>query len=94
MNWFRGLAALAVGSAAPWLWAPTAQAETFAQLAPVAVTASPTCGGSVSADAQVAPVQTYDRMESGVRVAINYDAGIYDGSCSLTVVGSLTVTIA
>ena len=44
--------------------------------------ASPTCGGSVSAEAQVTPVQVDDHVDDGVRVAINYDAGIYDGSCS------------
>ena len=47
--------------------------------------ASPTCAGSVSAEAQVTPVQVDDRVEDGVRVVINYDAGIYDGSCALTV---------
>lgn len=47
--------------------------------------ASPTCAGTVSAEAQVAPVQIGDRVEDGVRVAIHYDAGIYDGSCALTV---------
>jgi hypothetical protein len=26
-----------------------------------------------------------DRVEDGVRVAIHYDAGLYDGSCALTV---------
>lgn len=78
---------------APWLWAASSHAETFAtfaQLAPVPVVASPTCAGSVSAEAQVVPVQTYDRVENGVRVAINYDAGIYDGSCSLTVTAAWT----
>jgi hypothetical protein len=35
-------------------------------------------------------VQNDDRVDDGVRVAINYDAGIYDGSCSLTVVASWT----
>ena len=30
-------------------------------------------------------VQVDDRVEDGVRVAIHYDAGIYDGSCALTV---------
>jgi hypothetical protein len=33
----------------------------------------------------VTPVQVDDRVENGVRVAIHYDAGIYDGSCALTV---------
>lgn len=31
------------------------------------------------------PVQVIDRTENGVRAVIHYDAGIYDGSCSLTV---------
>ncbi|KUI47970.1 hypothetical protein AU198_05080 [Mycobacterium sp. GA-1199] len=63
----------------------TAHADAFAQLDRVPVVASPTCGGSVSAEAQVTPVQAGDRAEDGVRVAIHYDAGTYDGSCSLTV---------
>src|SRR4029078_2201296 len=33
----------------------------------------------------VTRVQVDDRVENGVRVAIHYDAGIYDGSCALTV---------
>ncbi|XTP34564.1 hypothetical protein ACORG1_30865 [Mycobacterium sp. TJFP1] len=89
MGRFRNVTALAASLAAPWLWVPTAHAETFAQLPPVPVMASPTCGGSVSAEAQVAPVQTYDRVD-GVRVAIHYDAGVYDGSCSLTVAATWT----
>lgn len=88
MSWYRAAAALAL--TAPWLSAPAAHAETFAQLPPVPVVASPTCAGTVSAEAQVAPVQTYDRVEGGVRVAIHYDAGIYDGSCSLTVTAGWT----
>ena len=31
------------------------------------------------------PVQVDDHVEDGVRVAIHYDAGSYDGSCALTV---------
>jgi hypothetical protein len=82
---FRVAGALAVVLAAPWLWAATAHADAFAQLGEVPVVASPTCAGSVSAEAQVTPVQVDDRVENGVRVAIHYDAGIYDGSCALTV---------
>ncbi len=33
----------------------------------------------------MAQLQVGDRVEDAVRVAINYDAGSYDGSCSLTV---------
>jgi hypothetical protein len=77
--------ALAIALTAPWLWAATAQAEAFAQLGEVPVVASPSCAGSVMAEAQVTPVQVGDRVEDGVRVAIHYDAGIYDGSCALTV---------
>lgn len=44
--------------------------------------------GTVSADAQVTPVQVDDRVEHGVRVAIHYDAGVHDGSCALTVTAS------
>lgn len=64
---------------------PAAHAESFAELEPVPVVASPTCAGNVRGEAQVVPVQVDDRVEDGVRVAINYDAGIYDGSCALTV---------
>lgn len=85
MTPLRAACALAVGLTAPWLWVATAQAEGSAQLDRVPVVASPTCAGSVSAEAQVAPVQIDDRVEDGVRVAIHYDAGIYDGSCALTV---------
>lgn len=63
----------------------TAHAEGFAQLGQVPVRTSPTCAGSVSAEAQVTPVQIDDRVEEGVRVAIHHDAGVYDGSCALTV---------
>jgi hypothetical protein len=86
----RVAAALAVALTAPWMSVATAQAESFAQLAAVPVAASPTCGGSVSAEAQVTPVQVVDRVEGGVRVAIHYDAGIYDGSCALTVTAAWT----
>src|SRR6476619_796191 len=85
MTPFRTAGALAVALTAPWLWVATAHAEGFAQLGQVPVVASPTCAGSVSAEAQVTPVQVDDRVEDGVRVAIHYDAGIYDGSCALTV---------
>ena len=85
MTPFRRACVLAVALAAPWLWAVPAHAESFAQLGRVPVVASPTCGGSVSAEAQVTPVQVDDHVDDGVRVAIHYDAGIYDGSCSLTV---------
>ena len=77
--------ALTIALTAPWFCAATAHAEAFAQLGQVPVVASPTCAGSVSAEAQVIPVQVHDRVEDGVRVAIHYDAGIYDGSCALTV---------
>ena len=36
------------------------------------------------------PVQVGNRVEDGVRVAIHYDAGIYDGSCALTVTATWT----
>jgi hypothetical protein len=90
MTPIRVAGSLAVALAAPWawvawLWMPTAHAEAFAELDRVPVVASPTCGGTVSAEAQVTPVQVDERVENGVRVAIHYDAGIYDGSCGLTV---------
>lgn len=85
MTSFRAAGALALALAAPWLWPATAHADASAQLDRVPVVASPTCGGTVSAEAQVTPVQVGERVENGVRVAIHYDAGIYDGSCALTV---------
>ena len=90
MTPFRVASALAVVVAAPLFSVATAHAEPFAQLGQVPVVASPTCAGSVSAEAQLTPVQADDRVENGVRVAINYDAGIYDGSCSLTVTAAWT----
>ncbi|OBF11400.1 hypothetical protein [Mycobacterium sp. ACS4331] len=85
MTLIRVGGALAAALTAPLLTLPTAQADAFAQLEAVPVVASPTCGGTVSAEAQAAPVQIGDRVDDGVRVAIHYDAGVYDGSCSLTV---------
>lgn len=85
MTPFRVAGALAVALTAPWVGMATSHAESFAQLGEVPVVASPTCAGSVSAEAQVTPVQVGDRVEDGVRVAIHYDAGVYDGSCALTV---------
>jgi hypothetical protein len=70
---------------APWWSVATAHADAFALLGRVPVVASSNCAGNVSGEAQVVPVQTGDRVENGVRVVINYDAGIYDGSCALTV---------
>jgi hypothetical protein len=85
MTWLRVAVACAIAAIAPWLWVATTHAEAFAQLDRVPVVASPTCVGSVSAEAQLTPVQVDDRVENGVRVVINYDAGVYDGSCALTV---------
>jgi hypothetical protein len=85
MTPFPRAGALAIALIAPWLSAATAHAEGFALLDEVSVVASPTCAGTVSAEAQVTPVQVDDRVEDGVRVAIHYDAGICDGSCALTV---------
>lgn len=85
MTSLRAAGALAVALAAPWLWVATAHADAYAQLGEVPVVASATCGGTVSAEAQVTPVQIDQHVDNGVRVAIRYDAGIYDGSCSLTV---------
>ncbi|MGV0607533.1 hypothetical protein [Mycolicibacterium sp. XJ1904] len=85
MSSLRAAGAVAAVLAASWLGPATAHAEPFAQLDRVPVVASPTCSGSVSAEAQLTPVQVGDRVENGVRVAISYDAGTYDGSCSLTV---------
>ncbi|MCV7321816.1 hypothetical protein [Mycolicibacterium confluentis] len=85
MTLFRVGGVLAAALTAPLLALPTAQADAFAQLESVPVVASPTCGGTVSAEAQATPVQIGNRVDDGVRVAIHYDAGVYDGSCSLTV---------
>ncbi|MGV9800937.1 hypothetical protein ACWDTP_23105 [Mycobacterium sp. NPDC003449] len=90
MNLLRLVGAVTVALAAPWLWAATAHAESYAQLDKVPVVASPTCGGTVSAEAQVTPVQVGDRVEKGVRAVIRYDAGVYDGSCALTVTAKWT----
>ncbi|BBY84492.1 hypothetical protein [Mycolicibacterium tokaiense] len=68
------------------LLAAPAAAESYAQLPAVPVVASPGCGGTVSADAQVTPMAD----GNGVRVAISYDAGRYDGSCTLTVAATWT----
>jgi hypothetical protein len=76
--------ALALALMAPWSVA-TAHAEASDVLDRVPVVASSTCAGNVRGEAQVTPVQAGDRVENGVRVAIHYDAGIYDGSCALTV---------
>jgi hypothetical protein len=84
MTSFRVLGALSVALTALAVGA-TGHAEGSSELGAVSVVASPTCGGSVSAEAQVTQVQVGDRAENGVRVAIHYDAGIYDGSCALTV---------
>lgn len=85
MTSLRAAGAIAVALTLPWLWVAPAHADSFAQLGEVPVVASPTCGGSVRAEAQVTPVQIDGHVENGVRVAIHYDAGIYDGSCALTV---------
>ncbi|MGE0217476.1 hypothetical protein [Mycolicibacterium sp.] len=88
MNRFRGVGMAAAGLVSATLSTAVAQAQPFAELPAVPVVASPTCGGTVSAEAQAVPIQTFDRLDGGVRVAIHYDAGIYDGSCSLTVVAA------
>ncbi|OBF38071.1 hypothetical protein A5724_10025 [Mycobacterium sp. ACS1612] len=90
MTPFRAVGVFAGAVVAPWWWLSTAHAEAFAQLDPVPVVASPTCAGNVSAEAQVTPVQVGDRVGNGVRVAIHYDAGSYDGSCALTVTAAWT----
>ncbi len=84
MTSFQVAGAVACALAATWVGLAPAQAEGFAQLPRVSVVASPTCAGFVSAEAQVTSVQIGDRIADGVRVAINYDAGIYDGSCAYT----------
>lgn len=85
MTSFRAVGAFVVALSATLAWAAPAHAQPSAQLDRVPVIASPTCGGSVSADAQLVPVQVDGRVENGIRVAVSYDAGVYDGSCALTV---------
>ncbi|MBO0678743.1 hypothetical protein JRC04_14845 [Mycolicibacterium sp. S2-37] len=85
MTSIRTAATVAAVLLPTWAWVPTAHAQPFAELDAVPVVASPTCGGTVRAEAQVTPVQIDGRPGDGVRVAIHYDAGIYDGSCALTV---------
>ena len=85
MTALRVAGALALALTAPWLSVAPAHADAAAQLGRVPVVASATCAGSVSAEAQVTPVQVDGRVEDGVRVAVHYDAGRYDGSCALTV---------
>jgi hypothetical protein len=85
MTSFRVAGTVVAVLTAPWLWVAPAYAEGYAQLGAVPVVASPTCAGTVSAEAQLTPVQVDGRLENGVRVVIHYDAGIYDGSCALTV---------
>jgi hypothetical protein len=82
--------ALGAATAATLLTAAPAGAAGFATLGEVPVLASPTCAGTVSAEAQVVPLQVVDDVDDGVRVAIHYDAGSYDGSCALTVTATWT----
>ncbi|MCX8564396.1 hypothetical protein OS122_26240 [Mycolicibacterium mucogenicum] len=81
----RAAGVLVVALAAPWLSVAVAHADAFGQLGAVPVVASPTCGGTVSADAQATPVQVGGDVGHGIGVSIRYDAGVYDGSCALTV---------
>lgn len=90
MTSLRVPCALVIALTAPWLSVASAHADAYAQLDAVPVVASPTCGGTVSAEAQVTPVQVGDQVGNGVRAVIHYDAGIYDGSCSLTVTADWT----
>lgn len=85
MTSLRAAGSILVALGVPWLPVATAKADVFAQLGAVPVVASPTCAGTVSAEAQATPVQIDGRLRQGVRVAIHYDAGVYDGSCALTV---------
>lgn len=84
----RAAGVLVVALAAPWLSVAVAHADAFGQLGAVPVVASPTCGGTVSADAQATPVQVGGDVGHGIGVSIRYDAGVYDGSCALTVTAS------
>lgn len=85
MTTFRAGAALVAALSAPWLGPAAAHAEPVAYLDWAPVHPSPTCGGTVRGEAMVVPVQVDYQVHNGVRVTINYDAGIYDGSCQITV---------
>lgn len=85
MTIYPRVCAVAAAIVAPWAWTAPADADAFAHLDPIPVVASPGCGGVVSAEAQSTPVQVDGRVGDGVRAAIQYDAGVYDGSCALTV---------
>lgn len=80
----------ALALVAPWYVVAPAHAEKFAYLDPVPVVVSPGCDGRVSGEAQVTPIQIGDQVHDGVRSVIRYDAGRYDGSCSLTVTADWT----
>lgn len=86
----RVVGACVAAAATPWLAVSPAHADAYALLDAVPVVASPTCGGTVSAEAQVTPVQVGGRVGNGVRAVIHYDAGVYDGSCMLTVTADWT----
>ncbi|MUL75146.1 hypothetical protein [Mycolicibacterium sp. CBMA 226] len=90
MTSLRAAGSIFVALFAPALSVATANADPFAQLDAVPVVASPTCAGTVSAEAQATPVQIGGHVGHGVRVAIHYDAGVYDGSCALTVAATWT----
>lgn len=79
-----------LAAAGPLMPAAPAGAEPYTALDAVPVVASPTCAGTVSAEAMVTPVQVDEHVFNGVRIAIHYDAGVYDGSCALTVAAAWT----
>jgi hypothetical protein len=90
MTSLHAAGSILVALCVPWLPVATADADPFAQLDAVPVVASPTCAGTVSAEAQATPVQIDGRLRQGVRVAIHYDAGVYAGSCALAVAATWT----
>lgn len=90
MTPLRAAGALVAVLAAALVVAAGAPAEGFAHLDPVPVAPCPDCAGTVGAEAQITPVQVDDQVDDGVRVAIHYDAGRYDGSCAITVTATWT----
>ncbi|KUI22182.1 hypothetical protein AU193_18135 [Mycobacterium sp. GA-1285] len=88
---FRVAGGLVLALTAPWACTTIAHADPSAQLGRVPVVTSPTCGGSVSAEAQVVPVQIGDRLGDGVRVAIHYG---YANATFATGSGAVIVTLS
>lgn len=64
--------------------APPAGADTYADFGVTPVTVSRTCFGTASAEAAVAPLQSGDLVEDGVRVVVRFSSARADTPCVLT----------